>query len=70
MKLEELFGNLTDEQKEKAKACKNVEEFKAFIGDEGIELNDEQLEALSGGSVWDGPSNCDKCTPDCMPYWW
>ena len=40
MKLEELFGNLTDEQKEKANACKNVEEFKAFIGDEGIELND------------------------------
>ena len=38
---------LTDEQKEKAKACKTVEELLAFAGKEGIELPDEMLDAAA-----------------------
>ena len=43
-KLTALMNGLTDEQKEKAKACKTLNELMAFAGKEGIELPDEQLE--------------------------
>ena len=39
----------TDEQKEKMKACKTMEELLAFAKEENIELSDELLEAVSGG---------------------
>jgi hypothetical protein len=45
MKIEEL----TPELVEKAKKCETREERLAFIRENGIELNDEQLEAVSGG---------------------
>ena len=45
VKLEEL----SPEVKEKLKACKTTEELLAALKDEGVELDDEQLEALSGG---------------------
>lgn len=44
-----FFDNLTDEQKEKAKACKTADEFKAFAEKEGIELTDEMLDEVAGG---------------------
>ena len=44
-----LWESLTDEQKEKAKACKTKEELIALAADEGIELSDEMLEAVAGG---------------------
>ena len=44
-----LYENLTDEQKEKAKACKTVDELMALAGEWGIELPDEALEAVAGG---------------------
>ncbi len=55
-KLEEtlkgLWDSMTDEQKEKAKACKDVDELIAFAGKEGIELPDEMLDAVSGGFIY------------------
>ena len=45
----ELLNGLTNEQIEKVKACKNAEEILALAKEEGVELNDEQLEAISGG---------------------
>ena len=50
MEFKELFGNLSDEIKAKAKDIKTAEEFKAFLEKENIELTPEQVEALSGGS--------------------
>ena len=47
--LEKFFANLTDEQKEKAKECKTMEELMAFAGKEGLELPDEFLESVAGG---------------------
>lgn len=41
---------LTPEQMEKARACKSAEEMIELAKSEGIELNDEQLEAIAGGS--------------------
>ena len=52
-KMKELMANLlnslTDEQKEKAKACKNVGELTALLGEMGIALPDELLDAAAGG---------------------
>ena len=43
---EELFEKLTEEQKEKFKACKSEEELQKLLEEEGIELDPEQLEAV------------------------
>ena len=57
-----LLKGLTDEQIAKAKECKNPEEILAMAKEEGIELNDEQLEAVSGGCGGKPKKNqCVKC---------
>ena len=43
------YSELTDEQKAKASACKTPEELMALAKEEGYELTDEELEAVSGG---------------------
>lgn len=43
------FEDLTPEQQEKAKACTTVDELVALAKEEGIELTDEDLEAMAGG---------------------
>ena len=48
------FNDLTPEQIEKAKACTTVDELVALAAKEGVELSDEQLEAISGGGNWNG----------------
>ena len=45
-----IYENLTDEQKEKAKKCKTMDEMMALAGEWGIELPDEMLDAVTGGS--------------------
>ena len=50
---EELLKGLTKEQIEKLKACKNNEEILKAAKEEGLELTDEQLEAVSGGACVD-----------------
>ena len=60
MEFKELFDNLSDDIKAKAKDVKSAEEFKALLEKENVELTPEQVEALSGGG----------CT--CLffePYW-
>ena len=47
--LKGIYGSLTDEQKEKAKACKTADELMALAGDWGVELPDEVLDAVAGG---------------------
>ena len=58
------FEDLTPEQQEKARACKTPEEVLALAKEEGYELSDEQLEAVSGGS-W----ICDDYNPVCSPHY-
>ena len=45
----ELLKGLTPEQVARAKDCKNCDELLALAKQEGIELTDDQLEAVSGG---------------------
>lgn len=45
----ELLQGLSKEQIAKVKACKNNEELLALAKAEGVQLADEQLNAISGG---------------------
>ena len=49
--LKGIWDSLTDEQKEKIRACKTVDEAIALAGKEGIELPDEALDAVAGGYI-------------------
>ena len=49
------LNDLTDEQKARARECPTTEEMLALAREEGYELSDEELEAVSGG--W----SCSKC---------
>ncbi len=57
----ELLKGLTDEQIKKVQACKSSEEVLELAKAEGVELNDEQLEAVSGGGCTDIVKKCDEC---------
>jgi len=46
------FEDLTPEQREKAKACKSREEFLAMAQEEGLELSEDELDAVDGGVWW------------------
>ncbi len=56
---QDLLKGLTDEQIAKVQACKDREELLLLAKSEGIELTDEQLEAVNGGAC----SNTDNCPP-------
>ncbi len=56
----ELLKGLSEEQIKKVEACKSSEEILNLAKAEGVELNEEQLAAVSGG----GCSNTMKC-PEC-----
>ncbi len=46
------INELTPEQKKMARACTSPEELLELAKTEGVELSDEQLEAVSGGGSW------------------
>ena len=46
------FDDLTPEQKAKARACASADELMALAEQEGIDLSEEQLKAIAGGSDW------------------
>ena len=56
------YNDLSDEQKAKAAKCKTPEELLALAKEEGYELNDEEIDAVSGGK-WDAVPDYTKC-PD------
>lgn len=67
---EELLKGLTPEQIEKVKACKTMEETLKVAKEEGLELSDEQLEAVSGGCNTSRPTVCPKCqSPNYSETW-
>ena len=58
---EELLKGLSEEQIAKIRECKNIEEALAIAKEEGIELSEEQLEAVSGGMCSTIPTYCPFC---------
>ena len=57
----ELLKGLTDEQIAKIKSCKNQDELLAIAQAEGVQLTEEQLEAVSGGWCSETTEPCPKC---------
>ena len=64
----DLLKGLTKEQIEKANNCQNVGELLNLAKQEGVELNEEQLNAVSGGCgtttkepAFPKPQNCPFC---------
>lgn len=55
------INDLTPELREKAVACKTPEELIALAKDEGMELTDDQLDAIAGGA-WNCWTDCDEVT--------
>ena len=45
-------SNLTDDQKAKLKSCKDSAEMISMLNTMGVELTDEQLDAVAGGQEW------------------
>ena len=58
---QDLLKGLTGEQIAKVKACKDHEELLALAKEEGLELTDEQLEAVSGGVCTATLPKCPVC---------
>ena len=54
--MDTVYENMTDEQKEKAKACETSEELMEYVGKEGIELPDDLVDAVAGGCSDSGHS--------------
>lgn len=62
--------SVTPEQREKAKSCKTPEELLELAKEEGYELSEEELDAVSGGNWFTDP--CDTATcglNDCEYYY-
>ena len=64
--LKGIYDSLTDEQKEKAKACKTMDELTALAAKEGVELPDEVLDAVAGGGYL--PCDENTCSTDCPDF--
>jgi len=60
---QELLKGLTEEQIAKVKQCKDHEKLLALAKQEGIELSDEQLSAVSGGGCF-STNGCPNCGSD------
>ena len=60
---EELLKGLTEEQIAKVRACEDPRDLLQLAKDEGVELNEEQLNAVSGGGC--SNSNSDIKRPKC-----
>ena len=60
----DLLKGLTEEQLLKARNCKDEAELLKLAQEEGLELSEEQLEAVSGGCNLTAPEKISKC-PIC-----
>ena len=54
-----MFDGLSEDLKKKATECKSADELMELAKSEGIELTDEQLDAISGGFQWTCDYSCD-----------
>lgn len=55
------FDELSQEMREKAKACGSIEELAALCEQEGIKLSDEEIQDLAGGEDPHEPPRGGKC---------
>ena len=55
--LERIFAQLSDEQKEQFRNCKDMDEVMKLADEENFELTDDQLEFLASGGCGCGDFN-------------
>ncbi|MBQ2070137.1 MAG: hypothetical protein II467_04325, partial [Bacilli bacterium] len=65
---EELLKGLSEEQIAKLKQCRSSEEMLKLAKEEGLELSDDQLEAVSGGNCAAPLPLCPRCNRDEAVY--
>ena len=67
----ELLKGLSEEQIAKVKSCKSQKELMKLAEQEGVELTDEQLQAVNGGfcSSSDFRWKCPKCGSSNTEVW-
>lgn len=67
----DLLKGLTEEQIAKIKACNNGKELLELAKAEGVELSEEQLNAISGGSICSSGISCPQCGAgyDDIMFW-
>ncbi len=64
MRRVEKVQDLTKEQQHRFVKIESKEELMEFLKDEELELSDEQLEGISGGSkYWDDARSCSESGP-------
>ncbi len=62
------YDELSEDLKARAREAKSTDELLALAEQEGIELSDEELASVSGGSSWSCDSNiCSGYVPDLPP---
>lgn len=61
MMKKDLLKGLSKEQIERVNACRSQEELLALAREQGIELTDEQLDAINGGACGSNKLSCPKC---------
>ena len=59
------FKDLSPELRDKARKCKTPEEILALANEEGYELSEEELQAVSGGVKWSLWCSDQKCYQVC-----
>lgn len=59
------FKDLSPEFRDKARKCKTPEEILALANEEGYELSEEELQAVSGGVKWSLWCSDRKCYQVC-----
>ena len=60
----ELLKGLTEEQIQKVRECGDVHDLLQLARDEGVELSEEQLNAVSGGACTREVVRCPICDSD------
>ena len=59
------YSDLTPEQMDKVRACKSPEDILALAKEEGYELSEDELDAVSGGADW---YEYVDLAPECLRY--
>ena len=60
-----MLRNLSDDQIARARQCRSSEELLSLAKQEGVELTDEQLDAVSGGNCDEGADKTGFMCPSC-----
>ena len=54
-----ILNGMDDETWAQVQACESAADLVALAKERGVELSDEQMEAISGGSFWEDGLECD-----------